>query len=140
MNIVIASEMICRTINEQKREGEDVWLLCSGCDRISPTDAATSIESLVEHVMFDHVARAELIIQRQAVLIPEYELAWHLSLEPRTEHEARWRKTRADQMVTPDEMVQMFGDFGPCASGGRHLKTARHSADMCRVITPDIEA
>lgn len=140
MNTIIASEMICTSINEQKRPGEDIVLSCSGCDATCSTDAATSIQWLIEHVMFDHVARAELIIRREATLIPEYELAWHLDLEPRTEHEVKWRKARADLMVTPDELIKTYRDFGPCTSTGRHLLAARHSFAQCQVITPDIEA
>jgi hypothetical protein len=58
---------------------------------VTNPDAAPRVTVLLEHVLFDHPTRRDLIITREARLMTGYELGRLADLPPVTQHEENWR-------------------------------------------------
>lgn len=50
------------------------------------------VVSVIEHTMFDHANREDVIVVRSAILLHAYRLAQTLALDPVTEWEQNWRE------------------------------------------------
>lgn len=62
---------------------------CAACGRSSDD---TSVELLIEHTMFEHSLREDIIIVRRGVLLTGNETAKALDLPVLTAAEERWRE------------------------------------------------
>lgn len=55
-------------------------------------DSEERVKQLLDHILFDHVSRHDLMIVRRASLLGGYELARMAGLDALTEHEVQWRE------------------------------------------------
>lgn len=72
-------------------ENESVSLSCNACGREYDDPTQPQILELIEHVLFEHVSRADVMVTRSAVLVTSNELAQSAGVAARTEAEERWR-------------------------------------------------
>lgn len=50
------------------------------------------VASVIEHTMHHHVNREDVIVVRSTILLPAFQLAQMLALDPLTEWEESWRR------------------------------------------------
>lgn len=104
-NIEPIVDTILEVLDQQWKVGTYVDFLCGMCAREAgvgmPDDGANPgrVYDLVEHVMFDHVTRADIQVQVTSQLILSYEVALVAGLDARTEHEVKWREEQAAKLV-----------------------------------------
>lgn len=78
-------------------------LECGSCgwetnlEHETPNFNEANVEALLEHVAFDHITRADIVMVRTTPLLSAYEIGQTLGLDAQTEHEEKWR---ASQPVT----------------------------------------
>ncbi len=92
--------VLVTTLLASKSPDESISLHCEGCAQTEDVwdfngDLATQIslvQNLIDHAQFDHTSHCGVGVARRIELLSAFELSRMLGVEPRTEHEAKWRE------------------------------------------------
>lgn len=105
MSITQAALALAAGIEDNDRTS----LTCDGCHRSYDEPNAEQIKELIEHALFEHVGRAGIIVTKWAPLLGPYELALAAGVDARTEHEEKWRESRAAAELFPGTKAALEG-------------------------------
>lgn len=89
----LSTEELSTKIIEPLLQG-DAWVECAWCGRSSQDVGSYN---LIEHCLFDHVLRADIVIVRRSELLSSNELGLLAGLPALTGAEEEWRAARLEE-------------------------------------------